>query len=87
MFSTLATKPQILYLLAKNIPRRNFVKPLKDIQPESYLKTTAIPKPSKATEKFATIEDYDKNSYKRGLGEEEKAIPASPILGPMRVRV
>ena len=87
MFSTLATKPQILYLLAKNIPKRNFVKPLKDIQPESYLKTTSIPNPSRVSENFAKIEDYDKNSYKRGLAEEEKPIPASPVLGPMRVRV
>jgi hypothetical protein len=69
-----------------NIVGRGFSKAhIKKITPESFIKTTPIQKESKIHDVEIKIEKFDKKTYVRGLAEDEKPIPISPKLGPIRV--
>lgn len=67
-------------------PARFFVKKnIKKTTPESFIKTIPIQKEQKITDFEIKVEVFDKKNYVRGLGEEEKPIPVSAKLGPIRV--
>lgn len=69
-------------------PARFFVKKnIKKTTPESFIKTTPIQKEHKITDFEIKVEQFDKKNYVRGLSAEEKPIPVSPKLGPIRVRL
>jgi len=87
MFSAITSKRQIFTLLSR-VPKYNFARNLKSNDAESYLKVTAKVDPhhienSPALEK---VQNFEKKEYKRGLQEDEKPIPTSPVLGPIRVK-
>jgi len=87
MFSLLTSRGQRLSLVLQKIPKYYFSKALKQDKPEEYLKVQPLHKPEiiKDGPIPINIEKFDKKSYVRGLTEDEKPIPTSPILGPMRV--
>jgi len=87
MFSFLTNKGQRLALVLQKIPKYSFAKALKQEKPETYLKAQPLEKPEiiKDATSPINIEKFEKKSYVRGLEEEERPIPISPILGPMRV--
>ena len=86
MLSSFVPKRQIITLFINNLSKQNFVRTLKHVKPESYIKAELPLDPKElAALNVVPVEKYDKNTYKRGLEEEEKPIPTSPILGPIRV--
>ena len=74
-------KDPIVCLIARSFAKKN----LKKFTPETYLETKPIIKESLINDVDIKIEVFDKRNYKRGLTEEEKPIPVSPKIGPIRV--
>ena len=86
MLSSFAPKRQIITLFINNLSKQSFVRNLKHVKAESYIKAELPLDPKElAALNVVPVEKFDKNNYKRGLEEEEKPIPTSPILGPIRV--
>jgi len=68
-----------------SIARSFSKKTLKKFTPEPYLETKPIIKERKINDVEIKVEVFDARTYKRGLFEDEKAIPISPKIGPIRV--
>ena len=88
MFSAITSKRQIFSLLLSRVPKYNFSRTLKSNDAESYLKVTpkANPTQVESSPVLDQVEKFSKKEYKRGLAEDEKPIPTSPVLGPIRVK-
>ena len=88
MFSAITSKRQIFSLLLSRVPKYNFSRTLKSNDAEPYLKvnTKADPNQIENSPALEQVQKFEKKEYKRGLQENEKPIPTSPVLGPIRVK-
>jgi hypothetical protein len=74
-------KDPLVCAITRSFAKKN----LKKFTPETYLETKPIIKESKINDVDIKIEVFEKRSYIRGLAEDEKPIPVSPKIGPIRV--
>jgi len=81
MFSSITSK------ILSRVPKYNFSRHLKSTDAESYLKVTpkADPRQAESSPVLDQVEKFSKKEYTRGLSEDEKPIPTSPVLGPIRI--
>jgi len=87
MFSAITSKRQIFSLLSR-VPKYNFARNLKSNEAEPYLKVNPKVDPNHIENSpvLEKVQKFEKKEYKRGLEEDEKPIPTSPVLGPIRVK-